>query len=184
MNLESINKWLDEEYGCSYTKLEELHDWLVEKNIKLRDENQQLKNALDEIENILIVCGEMACYTKSRCLFEEDIDDILEIIKKAKEEIRIMDKETIEKFDKEQLDILLNDLQDIDKFTGFEDGAFKYELGKYQANLLINCIKKQKEVIDKLEKYIEKETRIYGLSMPIELGTHFDNILGILKEVK
>lgn len=43
--------------------------------------------------------------------------------------------------------------------------------------------KKYKEVIDRIEKYIEKETRIYGLSMPIELGTHFDNILGILKEV-
>ena len=44
--------------------------------------------------------------------------------------------------------------------------------------------KKQKEVIDRVEKYIEKETRIYGLSMSIELGTHFDNILGILKEVE
>jgi hypothetical protein len=43
--------------------------------------------------------------------------------------------------------------------------------------------KKQKEVIDKLEKYIEKQTRLYGLSMPIELGTHLDNIMGMLKEV-
>lgn len=60
-----------------------------------------------------------------------------------------MDKEKIKKFDKEQLELLLNDLQDIDKFTGFKDGAFRYELGKYQANLLVNCIKKQKEVIDK-----------------------------------
>ena len=42
---------------------------------------------------------------------------------------------------------------------------------------------KQKEVIDKIEKYIEKQTRMYGLSMPIELGTHLDNILGILNEV-
>ena len=67
-----------------------------------------------------------------------------------------MDKEIIEKFDKEQLDILLNDLQDIDKFTGFEDGAFKYELGKYQANLLVNCIKKQKEVIDKAIELLNK----------------------------
>lgn len=41
--------------------------------------------------------------------------------------------------------------------------------------------KKQKEVIDKLEKYIEKQTRLYGLSMPIELGTHLDNIMSILK---
>ena len=47
---------------------------------------------------------------------------------------------------------------------------------------LIEENQKYKEVIDKLEKYIEKETRIYGLSMSIELGTHFDNILGILKE--
>ena len=41
--------------------------------------------------------------------------------------------------------------------------------------------KKQKEVIDRIEKYIEKETRIYGLSMSKGLGIHFDNILGILK---
>ena len=40
---------------------------------------------------------------------------------------------------------------------------------------------KQKEVIDRIEKYIEKETRIYGLSMSKGLGIHFDNILGILK---
>ena len=44
-----------------------------------------------------------------------------------------------------------------------------------------NDCKKYKEVIDRIEKYIEKETRIYGLSMSIELETHFDNILGILK---
>ena len=44
--------------------------------------------------------------------------------------------------------------------------------------------KKYKEAIDRIEKYIEKETRIYGLSMSIELGTHFDNILGILKGVE
>ena len=64
-------------------------------------------------------------------------------------------EELIKEFDKQQLEILLNDLQDIDKFTGFKDGAFKYELGKYQANLLVGCIKKQKEVIDKAIEYIE-----------------------------
>ena len=47
-----------------------------------------------------------------------------------KEEIKIKE------FDKEQLEILLNDLQDIDKFTGFKDGAFKYELGTYFDNIL------------------------------------------------
>lgn len=64
-------------------------------------------------------------------------------------------EELIKEFDKQQLEILLNDLQDIDKFTGFKDGAFKYELGKYQANLLVNCIKKQKEVIEKVIEYIK-----------------------------
>lgn len=68
-----------------------------------------------------------------------------------------MDKEKIEKFDKEQLELLLNDLQDIDKFTGFKNGAFKYELGKYQASLLVNCIKKQKEIIDKTKIFLENE---------------------------
>ena len=90
-----------------------------------------------------------------------------------------MDKEElIKEFDKQQLEILLNDLQDIDKFTGFKDGAFKYELGKYQANLLVNCIKKQKEVIDKAIKLIEetKERRILRL---LEM-----EVLDILKEVE
>ena len=64
-------------------------------------------------------------------------------------------EELIKEFDKQQLEILLNDLQDINKFTGVKDGAFTYELGKYQANLLVNCIKKQKEVIDKAIEYIE-----------------------------
>ena len=68
-------------------------------------------------------------------------------------------EELIKEFDKQQLEILLNDLQDIDKFTGFKDGAFKYELGKYQANLLVNCIKKQKEVIEKAIEYIDYNTK-------------------------
>ena len=42
-------------------------------------------------------------------------------------------------------------------------------------------IERLNNIINELEKYIEKETRIYGLSMSIELGTHFDNILDILK---
>ena len=55
------------------------------------------------------------------------------------------------------------------------------KLEKYTNNLLRKN-KKQKKVIDKIEKYIEKQARMYGLSMPIELGTHLDNILRILKE--
>lgn len=47
MNLKSINKWLDEEYGCSYTRLEELHDSYFEKYCDLEQENKQLKEELE-----------------------------------------------------------------------------------------------------------------------------------------
>ena len=83
----------------------------------------------------------------------------------------------IKEFDKEQLEILLNDLQDIDKFIGFKDGAFKYELGKYQADLLVNCIKKYKEVINKAIEYIEKLNKIIPRFW-------FTKLLEILKEVE
>lgn len=93
----------------------------------------------------------------------------------------------IKEFDKEQLELLLNDLQDIDKFTGFKDGAFKYELGKYQANLLVNCIKNNQERINKAIEIIEKcrikPTSFFAgladsLLMPKE---ETDKILEILK---
>ena len=97
-------------------------------------------------------------------------------------------EELIKEFDKQQLEILLNDLQDIDKFTGFKDGAFKYELGKYQACLLVNCIKKQKEVIDKAIKYIEKclkQTPIENRTKTDDiLDIEYEYILGILKGVE
>ena len=51
---------------------------------ELLEENLELEQALDEIENILNGVDEMACYSKSMCLYEEDIEDILEIIQKAK----------------------------------------------------------------------------------------------------
>lgn len=51
MNIEAINKWLDEEYGCSYTKLEELHDFYFKKYCDLKKENKQLKNLIDIILN-------------------------------------------------------------------------------------------------------------------------------------
>lgn len=92
-----------------------------------------------------------------------------------------MDKEIIEKFDKEQLDILLNDLQDIDKFTGFKNGAFKYELGKYQASLLVNYIKKQKEVIDKIYELINQHIRKDEFLELNEWQTK--DLLNLLKEV-
>ena len=57
--------------------------------------------------------------------------------------------EKIKEFDKQQLKELLEKLKDINNFTGFKDGAFKYYLGKYEANLLLNYIKELEDLIGK-----------------------------------
>lgn len=51
MTIEAINKWLDEEYGCSYTRLEELHNFYFEKYCDLKQENKQLQDLIDTILN-------------------------------------------------------------------------------------------------------------------------------------
>jgi len=53
MTKEEIDKWLDEEYGCSYTRLEELHDFYFEKYTDLREENKQLKEEKEELKKWL-----------------------------------------------------------------------------------------------------------------------------------
>ena len=67
-----------------------------------------------------------------------------------------------------------------------ENEKLKAELQLYQGALkreheAIHRANDLEEVIDRIEKYIEKEIRIYGLSMSKGLWIHFDNILGILK---
>lgn len=55
MNIEEIDKWLDNEYGVSYTRLEELHDFVVEQDLKHREEKNKeinrLNNIINELEN-------------------------------------------------------------------------------------------------------------------------------------
>ena len=74
--------------------------------------------------------------------------------------------------------VYVGDKNALNELIGYYDGLKEVIEIVQQEN------KKYKEVIDRIDKYIEKETRIYGLSMSIELGTHFDNILGILKGVE
>lgn len=71
-----------------------------------------------------------------------------------------------------------NEIQKWEELLNQLNPKMEKELNEYRRGYY-----KKQEVIDKIEKYIEKQTRMYGLSMPIELGTHLDNILGILKEV-
>lgn len=53
MNLEAINKWLDEEYGCSYTRLEELHDFYFKKYCDLQQENKILKENAENNDKVV-----------------------------------------------------------------------------------------------------------------------------------
>lgn len=65
MNIEEIDKWLDNEYGVSYTRLEELHDFLIEQNMKYQDkiddlqqENKQLKDKIEKLKDYGEAVGE------------------------------------------------------------------------------------------------------------------------------
>lgn len=50
MNKEEIDEWLDNEYGMSYTRLEELHDYFFEKYTDQKEEIERLNNIINEIE--------------------------------------------------------------------------------------------------------------------------------------
>ena len=89
MSLEEINKWLDNEYGVSYTRLEELHDFYFEKYCDLKQENKKLKDKLSKIETLIINhnCDTGDIYYKynSRFLKSELKKRILEILYEVSE---------------------------------------------------------------------------------------------------
>ena len=54
MNIQEIDKWLDNEYGTSYTRLEELHDYFFEKYTDQKEEIERLNNIINALEQELI----------------------------------------------------------------------------------------------------------------------------------
>ena len=48
MNKEIIDKWLENEYGVSYTRLEELHDFVIEQDLKHQEEKDK---QIDQLTN-------------------------------------------------------------------------------------------------------------------------------------
>ena len=82
MNLETINKWLENEYGVSYTRLEELHDFVIEQDLKHQEQKdkqiQELTNNWNELEEWL------------ESVIEEDKNLLLHL--KAKQDKEILDK--------------------------------------------------------------------------------------------
>lgn len=89
MNIEIINKWLDEEYGCSYTRLEELHDFYFEKYCDLQQENKQLKDNWNELKEYISIKLYNTEYLQKLCGCRiDDIDHILlDVIREEMQEI-------------------------------------------------------------------------------------------------
>ena len=70
MNIKEIDKWLDEEYGCSYTRLEELFNFEIDKQLKLFDKVEQLEKENKQLKDKINKAAEY--------IYDEDI---LKIIK-------------------------------------------------------------------------------------------------------
>lgn len=61
---------------------------------------------------------------------------------------------TTKEFEKQTLEQLLIDLKDIDNYKSFRKGAFVYDLGHYQGQLLLQEINRLNNIIDELEDLI------------------------------
>ena len=103
------------------------------------------------------------------------------------------EEEKIKQFEEEQLDKLLVELKDIDNFKGFENGAFKYNLSKYQASLLLEYIEQLQQENEKLKDTIlnyqlhtevapNSHENINGNELICNLFTENKNIKNILTE--
>lgn len=88
MTLEDINKWLDNEYGISYTRLEELHDFYFEKYCDLKEQNKKYKEVIDkaktELEQGITFCqnDSQGLYDKCNIAINRD-KRILDILKEV-----------------------------------------------------------------------------------------------------
>ena len=104
------------------------------------------------------------------------------------------EEEKIKQFEEKQLDKLLIELKDIDNFKRFEDGAFKYSLSKYQADLLlehIDNLQQEHNILTEFEKWLnlkmeqtkEYDTKNYHNDIKLIISTyHF--VLEKLQELK
>lgn len=79
MNIEQIDKWLNEEYGCSYTRLEELHDYFFEKYTDQKEEIERLNNIINEIKECL---SKNRVYITGERNLAFELDDILKGVDK------------------------------------------------------------------------------------------------------
>lgn len=104
MDLETINKWLDEEYGCSCTKLEELHDFYFEKYCDLKQENKQLQEELEWTIGIVEHNRIISEKNKEIHQLKDNWNKLKEIIRKKQDYYRYVKDNRYRKFLSELLD--------------------------------------------------------------------------------
>jgi hypothetical protein len=90
---------------------------------------------------------------------------------------------TTKEFEKQTLDQLLIDLKDIDNYKSFRKGAFVYDLGHYQGQLLLNEINRLNNIINKAIEYINNKTtdEITGEDLGYSDNIEYEYLLDILK---
>lgn len=79
-------------------------------------------------------------------------------------------------FEKQTLEQLLIDLKDIDNYKSFRKGAFVYDLGHYQGQLLLQEINRLNNIINELDEDIYSlyedicnSDDTYSYRIPIEI---------------
>ena len=79
----SIDRWLDHEYGVSYTRLEELHDFVIDQDMKHQEEKDK------EIERLHNIIKEVREYIKEWQRFphtngstHKELKNLIEILDK------------------------------------------------------------------------------------------------------
>ena len=85
MNKEEIDKWLDNEYGVSYTRLEELHDFYFEKYCDLEEQNKRYKEVIEKVSSQIKLYGK---YNGEKCtrgfsVMTADFNKLLDILKEV-----------------------------------------------------------------------------------------------------
>ena len=87
-------------------------------------------------------------------------------------------------FEKQTLEQLLIDLKDIDNYKSFRKGAFVYDLGHYQGQLLLQEIERLNNIINEFDKLIENEINESKLEDNYERVDSLEYCLATLKELK
>lgn len=73
------------------------------------------------------------------------------------------EEERIKEFEERELSQLISDLRDINTYTSFKNGAYIYDLGHYQGQLLLqeierlnNSIKQKDNTLKEIREYMNK----------------------------